>query len=153
MFTKEKVVVLKIIQNAYCASFQFMKMQSNLLAPESALNWLRHLLFYEVRKLHDSNVLQIGIDHTLEISEKEIKKADFEVDYACINFLSEWQVLSKWASTKEEIIGIIKDAYNKSFWLLQKHDLHENFILFEFRHMLCRQMAKVRKVKCRLEHP
>jgi len=111
------------------------------------------MLFFEIRKLHYSNVLEIGIDHTLEISEKEIKKADFEVDYACINFLSEWQVLSKWASTKEEIIGIIKDAYNKSFWLLQKHDLHENFILFEFRHMLCRQMAKVRKVKCRLEHP
>ena len=81
MFTKEKVVVLKIIQNAFCASFQFMGMQSNLLAPESALNWLRHLLFYEVRKLRNSNVLQIGIDHTLEISEKEIKKADSEVDY------------------------------------------------------------------------
>jgi hypothetical protein len=60
--------------------------------------------------LRDSNVLQIGIDHTLEISEKEIKKADFEVDYARINFLSEWQVLSKLASTKEEIIGMIKDA-------------------------------------------
>ncbi len=101
MFTKEKVVVLKTIQNAYCASFQFMGMQSNLLAPESALNWLRHLLFYEVGKLRDSNVLQIGIDHTLEISEKEIKKADFEVttlsSIFCLNgkFSANWPLLKK----------------------------------------------------------
>jgi len=51
----------------------------------------------------------------------------------------------------EEIIEIIKDAYKKSFQLLQKHNLDEHFVLVEFRHILYHQMAKVHEVKCQLD--
>jgi hypothetical protein len=57
MFTKEKVKVVKIIQNAYRITFWLMQMQSNLSAQESVLNQLRHVLFYEVRNLRDSTSL------------------------------------------------------------------------------------------------
>jgi hypothetical protein len=104
-----------------------------------------------VGELRKSDDCGIGLGHDLEISEEEVKKADSKVNYDHINVLEDLRLLDKFVSVKEDLVKIIGDAYGESYPLLLRHNLDEDFVLFELRQMLCHQMAEVLGAQCRLE--
>jgi hypothetical protein len=149
MFNVEKAQRMKLVRDAYRSTFHLMKMQSNF-SEESALNAIRKEVYFRAGELRESDDRGIGIDHTEEISEEEVKEADVEVNYERIDFLADWRLLDKFVSVKESLVKVIGDAYDDSYRLLVRHNMDEDFVLFELRQMLCRQMAEVKGAQSQL---
>jgi len=126
-------------------------MQSHFPLDEIALNALRSELYFRAEDLRESDDRGLGIDHSEEISDDEVEQAECQVDYNRLALLADWRSLDKFASVKEDLVKIIEDVYGDSFHRLARHNLEEDFVLFELRRMLVCQMAKVRGARRYLE--
>jgi hypothetical protein len=142
---------LDLVQDVYRLSFRILKMQSHFPSDEIALNALRSELYFRAEYLCESDDHGLGIDHSEEILEDEVEQAECQVDYDRIALLADWRSLDKFVSVKEDLIKIIEDVYGDSYQRLARPELDEDFVLFEFRRMLAREMAEVRGAEHYLE--
>ena len=124
-------------------------MQSHFPSDEIALNALS--MYFRAEYLCESDDRGLGIDHSEEISEDEVEQAECQVDYDRITLLADWRSLDKFVCVKEGLINIIEDVYGDLYQRLARHELDEDFVLFEFRRMLAHQMAEVRGAERYLE--
>ncbi len=126
-------------------------MQSEFPLDEVALNALRSEMYFRTQELRESDDRGLGIDHSEDISDNEVDQAECQVDNNRITLLGGRRSLVKFVCVKKDLIKIIEGVYRNSFQRLARHELDEDFVLFEFRQMLARQMAEVRGAERYLE--
>ena len=143
VFDMETAGRLDLVRDVYRLSFRIMKMQTRYPNDEPYLNALRSEMYFRTEDLRESDDRRIGIDHEESISDEEVEAADCEVDFDRIDMLADWRLLGQFVSAKEDLVKIIGDAYADSYRRLARHDLDEDFVLFELRRMLVRQKAEI----------
>jgi len=143
VFDMETAGRLDLVRDVYRLSFRIMKMQTRYPNDEPYLNALRSEMYFRTEDLRESDDRRIGIEHEESISDQEVEAADCEVDFDRIDMLADWRLLGQFISAKEDLVKIIGDAYADSYRRLARHDLDEDFVLFELRRMLVRQKAEI----------
>jgi hypothetical protein len=143
VFDVETAGRLDLVRDVYRLSFRIMKMQTRYPNDEPYLNALRSEMYFRTEDLRESDDRGIGIDHEQSISDQEVEAADCEVDYSRLDLLADWRSLGSFVSAKEDLVKIIGDAYTNSYGRLARHELDEDFVLFELRRMLVRQKAEI----------
>jgi len=134
---------LDLVRDVYRMSYRIMKMQSEFPLGEDALNVLREEMYFRTRELRESDDRGLGIDHSEDVSDEEVEKADCQVDYDRFALLAEWRSLEKFVSAKEDLVRMIEKVYDDAYQRLEPDELDEDFVLFEFRRMLVRQKAEI----------
>ena len=143
VFDVETAGRLDLVRDAYRMSYRLVKMQSSFPLDEGALNVLREEVYFRTQELRESDDRGLGIDHSVDISDDEVKKADCQVDHDRFVLLAEWRSLEKFVSAKEDLVRMIKKVYDDAYQRLEPDELDEDFVLFEFRRMLVRQKAEI----------
>jgi len=143
VFDVETAGRLDLVRDAYRMSYRLVKMQSSFPLGEDALNVLREEMYFRTQELRESDDRGLGIDHSVDISDDEVKKADCQVDHDRFALLAEWRSLEKFVSAKEDLVRMIKKVYDDAYQRLESDELDEDFVLFEFRRMLVRQKAEI----------
>jgi len=143
VFDVETAGRLDLVRDAYRMSYRLVKMQSSFPLDEGALNVLREEVYFRTQELRESDDRGLGIDHSVDISDDEVKKADCQVDHDRFALLAEWRSLEKFVSAKEDLVRMIKKVYDDAYQRLELDELDEDFVLFEFRRMLVRQKAEI----------
>ena len=143
VFDVETAGRLDLVRDAYRMSYRLVKMQSSFPLDEGALNVLREEVYFRTQELRESDDRGLGIDHSVDISDDEVKKADCQVDHDRFVLLAEWRSLEKFVSAKEDLVRMIKKVYDDAYQRLESDELDEDFVLFEFRRMLVRQKAEI----------
>ena len=143
VFDVETAGRLDLVRDAYRMSYRLVKMQSSFPLDEGALNVLREEVYFRTQELRESDDRGLGIDHSVDISDDEVKKADCQVDHDRFALLAEWRSLEKFVSAKEDLVRMIKKVYDDAYQRLESDELDEDFVLFEFRRMLVRQKAEI----------
>jgi len=143
VFDVETAGRLDLVRDAYRMSYRLVKMQSTFPLDEGALNVLREEVYFRTQELRESDDRGLGIDHSVDISDDEVKKADCQVDHDRFALLAEWRSLEKFVSAKEDLVRMIKKVYDDAYQRLELDELDEDFVLFEFRRMLVRQKAEI----------
>lgn len=143
VFDVETAGRLDLVRDAYRMSYRLVKMQSSFPLDEGALNVLREEMYFRTQELRESDDRGLGIDHSVDISDDEVKKADCQVDHDRFVLLAEWRSLEKFVSAKEDLVRMIKKVYDDAYQRLEPDELDEDFVLFEFRRMLVRQKAEI----------
>ncbi len=110
---------------------------------EDALNVLREEMYFRTQELRESDDRGLGIDHSVDVSDEEVEKADCQVDHDRFVLLAEWRSLEKFVSAKEDLVRMIENVYDDAYQRLESDELDEDFVLFEFRRMLVRQKAEI----------
>ena len=124
-------------------SYRLVKMQSEFPLDEGALNVLREEVYFRTQELRESDDRGLGIDHSEDISDDEVQKADCQVDHDRFALLADWRSLEKFVSAKEDLVRMIEKVYDDAYQRLEPHELDEDFVLFELRRMLVRQKAEI----------
>jgi hypothetical protein len=143
VFDVETAGRLDLVRDAYRMSYRLVKMQSSFPLDEGALNVLREEMYFRTQELRESDDRGLGIDHSVDISDDEVKKADCQVDHDRFVLLAEWRSLEKFVSAKEDLVRMIEKVYDDAYQRLESDELDEDFVLFEFRRMLVRQKAEI----------
>ena len=143
VFDVETAGRLDLVRDAYRMSYRLVKMQSSFPLGEDALNVLREEMYFRTQELRESDDRGLGIDHSVDISDDEVKKADCQVDHDRFVLLAEWRSLEKFVSAKEDLVRMIEKVYDDAYQRLESDELDEDFVLFEFRRMLVRQKAEI----------
>ena len=143
VFDVETAGRLDLVRDAYRMSYRLVKMQSSFPLDEGALNVLREEMYFRTQELRESDDRGLGIDHSVDISDDEVKKADCQVDHDRFVLLAEWRSLEKFVSAKEDLVRMIQKVYDDAYQRLESDELDEDFVLFEFRRMLVRQKAEI----------
>ena len=143
VFDVETAGRLDLVRDAYRMSYRLVKMQSEFPLDEGALNVLREEMYFRTQELRESDDRGLGIDHSVDISDDEVKKADCQVDHDRFVLLAEWRSLEKFISAKEDLVRMIEKVYDDAYQRLEPDELDEDFVLFEFRRMLVRQKAEI----------
>ena len=143
VFDVETAGRLDLVRDAYRMSYRLVKMQSSFPLDEGALNVLREEVYFRTQELRESDDRGLGIDHSVDISDDEVKKADCQVDHDRFVLLAEWRSLEKFVSAKEDLVRMIEKVYDDAYQRLESDELDEDFVLFEFRRMLVRQKAEI----------
>jgi hypothetical protein len=143
VFDVETAGRLDLVRDAYRMSYRLVKMQSSFPLDEGALNVLREEVYFRTQELRESDDRGLGIDHSVDISDDEVRKADCQVDHDRFVLLAEWRSLEKFVSAKEDLVRMIKKVYDDAYQRLEPDELDEDFVLFEFRRMLVRQKAEI----------
>jgi hypothetical protein len=143
VFDVETAGRLDLVRDAYRMSYRLVKMQSSFPLDEGALNVLREEVYFRTQELRESDDRGLGIDHSTDISDDEVKKADCQVDHDRFVLLAEWRSLEKFVSAKEDLVRMIEKVYDDAYQRLEPDELDEDFVLFEFRRMLVRQKAEI----------
>jgi hypothetical protein len=143
VFDVETAGRLDLVRDAYRMSYRLVKMQSSFPLDEGALNVLREEVYFRTQELRESDDRGLGIDHSVDISDDEVKKADCQVDHDRFALLAEWRSLEKFVSAKEDLVRMIEKVYDDAYQRLESDELDEDFVLFEFRRMLVRQKAEI----------
>jgi len=65
---------LDLVRDVYRMSYRIMKMQSEFPLGEDALNVLREEMYFRTQELRESDDRGLGIDHSVDISDDEVKK-------------------------------------------------------------------------------
>ena len=143
VFDVETAGRLDLVRDAYRMSYRLVKMQSSFPLDEGALNVLREEVYFRTQELRESDDRGLGIDHSVDISDDEVKKADCQVDHDRFVLLAEWRSLEKFVSAKEDLVRMIEKVYDDAYQRLEPDELDEDFVLFEFRRMLVRQKAEI----------
>ena len=143
VFDVETAGRLDLVRDAYRMSYRLVKMQSSFPLDEGALNVLREEVYFRTQELRESDDRGLGIDHSMDISDDEVKKADCQVDHDRFVLLAEWRSLEKFVSAKEDLVRMIQKVYDDAYQRLESDELDEDFVLFEFRRMLVRQKAEI----------
>ena len=143
VFDVETAGRLDLVRDAYRMSYRLVKMQSSFPLDEGALNVLREEVYFRTQELRESDDRGLGIDHSVDISDDEVKKADCQVDHDRFVLLAEWRSLEKFVSAKEDLVRMIQKVYDDAYQRLESDELDEDFVLFEFRRMLVRQKAEI----------
>ena len=143
VFDVEKAGRLDLVRDTYRMSYRLVQMQSSFPLDEGALNVLREEVYFRTQELRESDDRGLGIDHSVDISDDEVRKADCQVDHDRFALLAEWRSLEKFVSAKEDLVRMIKKVYDDAYQRLEPDELDEDFVLFEFRRMLVRQKAEI----------
>jgi len=143
VFDVETAGRLDLVRDAYRMSYRLVKMQSSFPLDEGALNVLREEVYFRTQELRESDDRGLGIDHSVDISDDEVKKADCQVDHDRFVLLAEWRSLEKFVSAKEDLVRMIQKVYDDAYQRLEPDELDEDFVLFEFRRVLVRQKAEI----------
>ncbi len=115
VFDVETAARLDLVRDAYRMSYRIMKMQSEFPLDEDALNVLRAEMYFRTQELRESDDRCLGIDHSEDISDDEVQKADCQVDYDRFALLAEWRSLQKFVSAKEDLVRMIEKVYDDAY--------------------------------------
>jgi hypothetical protein len=131
VFDVETAGRLNLVRDVYRMSYRIMKMQSEFPLDENALNALLSEMYFRMQELRESDDRGLGIDHSKDISDDEVQKADCQVDYDRFALLAEWRSLQKFVSAKEDLVRMIEKVYDDAYQRLEPHELDEDFVLFD----------------------
>ena len=81
-----------------------------------------------------------------EITEEELTKCNW-VDRPRLLWMEDQELLDDWLPLMEEVVGILEEAYRKSFQLLQSGQFQREPILGQLRHALITAISELEVVK------
>ena len=82
-----------------------------------------------------------------QITQEELKSEWYVVDRPRLEWMDEQELLDDWIPLMEEVVGILEEAYRKSFQLFESGQFQREPILGQLRHALITAISELEVVK------
>ena len=82
-----------------------------------------------------------------QITQEELKSEWYVVDRPRLEWMDEQELLDDWIPLMEEVVGILEEAYRKSFQLFESGQFKREPILGQLRHVLITAISELEVVK------
>jgi hypothetical protein len=78
-----------------------------------------------------------------QITEEELTNKWGQVNHMCLEWMEDKELLNDWLPLMEEVVGILEEAYHKSFQLFESGHFKREPILGKLRDLLSCAMSEV----------